>query len=524
MKRRTFIQSAMGAGTAIAVPSSLTLSSLINPAFAAPAYSELDFAAPAVLPQVINIFLYGGASELAGNLTNVVDIDANSQNPYPDTLVDRNNGAPGNGVTRNGFWAAAGGNDMEFMLEQGYMSIYRTVMKRKNTSRSHRENIFMGQKGSLDIEGTPGIGTRLAYMLYSQRSAIQSTTVLADGSPIASVENMLFPFISFEGETTLFASDPSNPLPLRMRGLTLDEDFDNPYTRAGGNNGDALDALVSKVQARYSNSRFQQAINGFDLRQQLEERIGNLSAAADGELPVIDQVVDQGNNFNANNNRLVYPNNGFANRVRAAVTLAIENPATAFIAVGTDGLGGWDDHNNGFDRYPVRMAQLMDTMDAAMKHIKYSGTQTANVVSTPGTAGSGSPLVRTTDNIVINIYGDFGRLVNRNNSNGWDHANNQNLYTFGGAAVQGRFGPRQLGKIVGTTVRGGNSGQNNQFTLPTSESYEIEPLAIASTTYTYFGAQNPHVLTKDEAMNPLGDEAINENIGSVPIVPAPPPA
>ena len=88
MKRRTFLKSTAGATAAAMLPA-LTMESLLNPAYAVPAYNELSFTAPAVLPQVINVFLYGGASELAGNLTNIVDIDANSQNPYPDTLVDR---------------------------------------------------------------------------------------------------------------------------------------------------------------------------------------------------------------------------------------------------------------------------------------------------------------------------------------------------------------------------------------------------------------------------------------------------
>jgi len=520
MKRRTFLKSTMGAGAAFAIPS-LTMQSLINPAFAVPAFNELNFTAPAVLPQVINVFLYGGASELAGNLSNIVDIDANSQNPYPNTLVDRANAAAGAGVTANGFWQAAGGDAMEFMVTGSdgvntvapYMSIYRTIMKRKNTSRSHRDNIFMGQKGSLDIDGTPGMGTRLATMMYLNRGAIQATSTTAEGVAIPSVETMLFPFISFEGETTLFAGDPMNPLPLRMRGLTLDEAFENPYTRGENGNGAALDAIVDKMKATYTASRFEKAINGFSLRDELEARIGNLQNADAAALPVVTEAADLNDDVDGNN-RVQYPqNSGFADRLSAAVTLAIENPTSVFIAVGTDGLGGWDDHNNGFDRYPGRMTNLHSSLRAAAKHIKYSGTQTAGVTATPGN------IVRTTDNIIINVYGDFGRLVNRNNSNGWDHANNMNLYTVGGTAVAGMNGNRTLGKIVGKTVRGGNSGQNNQFTLPDpAGSYEAEPLSISSTVYRYFGAQNPEVLTKDDVDNPSGDVSLDESIASEPIV------
>ena len=52
MKRRTFLKSTMGAGAGIALPA-LTMQSLLNPAHAVPAYNELNFTAPAVLPQVM---------------------------------------------------------------------------------------------------------------------------------------------------------------------------------------------------------------------------------------------------------------------------------------------------------------------------------------------------------------------------------------------------------------------------------------------------------------------------------------
>ena len=45
------------------------------------AFSKLALEAT---PQIINIFLYGAPSELAGNLSNITDIMANSQNAYPN--------------------------------------------------------------------------------------------------------------------------------------------------------------------------------------------------------------------------------------------------------------------------------------------------------------------------------------------------------------------------------------------------------------------------------------------------------
>jgi uncharacterized protein (DUF1501 family) len=170
-----------------------------------------------------------------------------------------------------------------------------------------------------------------------------------------------------------------------------------------------------------------------------------------------------------------------------------------FITVG-GGLGGWDDHNNGIDNYPTRMNQLFAALKAAALHIKYSNGTTMGGVT------------RSTDNIVINVYGDFGRRVNLNNSEGWDHGNNQNLWTIGGSglinAAQG--GQRELGKIVGRTVRVGDPGTNNQVTEPEAGSYQAEPMSIAASLYSYFGVTNPEILTADPERNPEGDPAIDD--------------
>jgi hypothetical protein len=101
--------------------------------------------------------------------------------------------------------------------------------------------------------------------------------------------------------------------------------------------------------------------------------------------------------------------------------------------------------------------------------------------------------------------------VNLNNSEGWDHGNNQNLYTFGGAAVR-PGGAAALGKVVGRTVRSGDSGANNQVTVPEAGSYEAEPMSIAASVYSYFGVQNPQILTADPALNPGGDLALDETV------------
>jgi uncharacterized protein (DUF1501 family) len=106
------------------------------------------------------------------------------------------------------------------------------------------------------------------------------------------------------------------------------------------------------------------------------------------------------------------------------------------------------------------------------------------------------------DNVVINVFGDFGRNVNLNNSMGWDHGNNQNLYTLGGWGIPGRA----LGKLVGRTQRIGTPFQNRQFTSPTADSYQCEPFSIASTLFKYFGVQHPEVLTGEPPIDESGPD------------------
>ena len=537
MKRRSFIKSMGAVGASALLPSSwptaFNMSTMYRAANSAVNYAGVQIAAPSVMPQVINIFLYGGPSELSGNLTNINDINASSQNSYTTAFGNRilafdDTGDAANGfVTRHGFWRGtpnnntptvdnndgAGGRDMQFMVDQSYMTVYRTLMKRKDGTRSHRESILMSQKGSLDIEASAGVGTRIAAMLYQNRAAYEGTTTFADGSAV-DMDNMILPFVSFEGDTRFFAIDPDYSIPLLLRGTTLDENLNDPYTRQNNGNAAVLDAMVSRKLAdpAYS-SRFAAVIGSNDLREYLAQRIGSLQTAS-GVLPNVLEAADANNLGIAQGAALIYPaNNRYSARVQAAVTLAIENPGSMYITVG-GGLGGWDDHNNGIDNYRGRMNQLFAALKAAALHIKYSGTQTAGVTGTPG-----GGLARRTDNIVINVFGDFGRRVNLNNSEGWDHGNNQNLWTIGGAGVASAANGgalRQLGKVVGRTQRVGTSGTNDQVTEPVSGSYEIEPMSVAASVYSYFGAQNPEILTADEDRNPAGDPAIDETVAGEP--------
>ena len=495
MKRRDFLKMTS------ALPVGLSMAALANRAYAAsPVYSNVSVTKPAVMPQVINIFMYGGASELAGNLSNIADINANSQNDYTANNAFRatilqaaTDNDPANRsrfndgqITANAFWKEAGGTYMEDMLAAGDMTVYRTLFKKKSPTRSHRESIFMSHKGTIDIENSPGIGSRLALMLLQNESSYVGAK-LGDDSTISSLSNLTLPFVSFEGESQTYALDPENTMPLYLRGLTMDSSFNNPYTRSNDSGASAsfISELASNRLAAMASTRskYSAAWDGFEKRAELESRMESL-----GQLLGDDSDPDNIILSSSASVGVAYPNTNFARQLEAAVTLAIHNPETLYMAVGTPGLGGWDDHNNGIDRYPNRMNDVMEAIKAAMAHIKAAQGSVQTI--------KGNTRVDT-GNIVINVFGDFGRLVNLNGSGGWDHANNQNLYTFGGAGVRPANEAAVLGQVVGTTHREGRVKTNNQYTVPDSDSLTWEPMAVASSVYQYFGATNSPILTAD---------------------------
>jgi len=511
MNRRIFLKTLAAAGGATILPRSFSLSSMYKKADAAINYAAININAssvPAVMPQVINIFLYGGPSELAGNLSNIADIEQNSETKYADFfpgILDPQS-LTGNGlVTPRGFWGSnksginneadrgAGGDDMEFLVSQGHMSVYRTMMKRKNTSQSHRENILMSQKGSLDIDLAPGFGYKLAALISQHRSLFESNTRLADGSAINDVEKLVMPFVSIlDGDTRVFDKDSSVSVPLLFNGISVSQDLSNPFTRDLPNpvadpvaENEMLDTLVQKSIAE-SGRNYADVIEAFRLRQDLAQAMNVFSGADLSILPTLTDLADI--TANGGNTALAYPSTSVGRSLRAAVTLAIENPGTLFTTVG-GAFGGWDDHNNGVDRYPGRMRQVFDALRVAMMHIKYSHNLPTQI----------NALNRPTNNIIINVFGDFGRRVNLNNSLGWNHGNNQNFYTLGGTQPNLRTanGIDALGKVVGKTVRVGSAGDDRQFTRPAPGSYEFEPMSVAATIYKYFGVVPQAIIDQD---------------------------
>lgn len=408
---------------------------------------QVRYVRPAILPKVINVFLYGGPSELAGNLTNIAEINFNSQNPYPATLQPN---VTGSVYTNNGFWGNAGGTLMESMLAAGDLSIYRTIHRVRDDNKAHGRSITQNLVGSVDA-GNPGIARTLAGVLA------------AHGAFGGRDLNTLFlPFVSFEGPSRIYSEgDVPTLIPSAVMPVALDPNLvGNPYQRAansflpvGSADDMNLETLAANVTAAYGN-RYAEMSRSLANRARLDQYILNQfnRATVDAALPA----------------GVVYANTRLGRALKAAVSLALMNPDTLFISI--NGAGpGWDDHNVALTNYPARMNDLMSALSAAMAHLRASNR----------------------NDIIINVYGDFGRNVNLNATLGWDHGNNQNFYTLGGAGIAGR----SLGKLVGTTQRIGTAYANRQYTAPTADSYQCEPFAIAASVFKYFGVQNPEVLT-----------------------------
>ncbi|MDH5751032.1 MAG: DUF1501 domain-containing protein [Deltaproteobacteria bacterium] len=399
------------------------------------ALETVSFSAPARRPTYIHVFLYGGPSELGGNLTNLADIQAASLNLYPTSQVT---------ATANGFWEQAGGAVMENLVASGDMSVYRTIYRRKDDNKGHDKSIVQNLNGNLDING-PGFAATLAAILTTNGVIDPDTATL--------------PVISMAGESQVFSMGDLELSPV-LRPVSMDSSLNNPYSRennsalpAGGD--ETLDQLADLVGNARGAFRHRQALEAFNRRRVLADFIATLDV----------------NNVPAG---VSYPaNNPAADRLRAAVAIAAHNPDTFFINLGNAGLGGWDAHSQAIPTYTRNMTLLMEALQAAMAHLKATGMD---------------------DRVIINVFGDFGRNVNLNDSQGWDHGNNQNLFTLGGRAY------RSLGRVVGTTELTGSSANNRLFTAPTSGSEEYEPFSIASTLLGYFGVRNPEVLTGEPVM------------------------
>ncbi|MGD9053652.1 MAG: twin-arginine translocation signal domain-containing protein, partial [Desulfobacterales bacterium] len=362
MTRRQFLKAAGIGGLSLMAPPLLWKNEV-----QASLPDTLNYVAPAVIPQVIHVFLYGGPSELAGNLTNIAEIAANSQNPYPSSLDPDN---ANNDITDNHFWGAAGGDLMEQLLASGDMSLYRTINRIKDDNKGHGRCIAQNLVGNLDLSKA-GIATTLAAIIDKFNPFVNKQ-----------VDDLLLPFVTLEGNSRVFSPGDLD-IPLALRPLALDANFNNPYARSRNNYLDANNATDNDQKledlAQIRSNLFPQFEKVNDALIKRAELADFIDSSFNSDKIMEDLPVDPGSG-----QKIQYPNSNFGNRLRAAVSLAIKNPESISISLGSGGLGGWDDHSDSLTRYPGRVQRLMEALQVATRHLA----------------------LMEANNIVINVFGD----------------------------------------------------------------------------------------------------------------------
>ncbi len=444
MKRRTFIKSSIAAAAALWLPRTVSAAPLD--------FTQINFD-PSIYAnnsaQTIVVYLYGGASQLSGNLSNLDDIKAKSQSNY--------NYFGNITLTANSCWQEAGGAHMEALIDAGDMTIFRTCyseVREANNNKAHGVCTAQNQSGSF-VADSAGVITNLAQILQNKGLV---------------TENTILPFIMLEGES-VFYREGDVPLDAFLKPVALNQNLDNPYSRY------LRDWRYYTAEERASApDDYNNAETGFD--PALHAKMDELAQSMNSEGKIKDAFARRGelDNFIETIKAAVtpdlgedayIPNNGFAARLETSIKILVNNPETKMITMGADGLGGWDDHDDARN-YVTRMESLFRSLRSAMAHLRAEGKD---------------------DTVNILVFGEFGRNVNLNSALGWDHGNLQNLYVLGGKKYFSHQG------VVGETVVSETGPINRLFLKPKEGSYQFEPLSIAATLYKIYGVTNPETLT-----------------------------
>jgi hypothetical protein len=323
---------------------------------------------------------------------------------------------------------------MEELLATHKLNIFRTCFNQVRwdaDNRSHGSCVTQNQRGSFNGDAA-GIFTNLAHVL-KMNGYIDTNTKL--------------PFLTMDGESGFFA-DGNLVRESILTPISINEDLDNPFHRESDPDyGAEMDALAQQINAPGK------------IRDAFEKR-----AEMDAFIEIIKALPDPNNNLGA---AYKYEDNSFAKKLKTAIKILGHNQDTKVISLATSGLGGWDDHNDA-ENYMPRMEQVFRALKSAMAHIA---------------------TIPTGNHINIMVMGDFGRGVNLNSANGWDHGNLQTAYVLGGTKYF------QTPGIVGETVLADTGSVNRLYLRPHTSSYWFDPLSMASTIYSIYGITNPAILT-----------------------------
>ncbi len=440
MKRRDFIKLSIFAGTAIMMNPTISFGADID-------ISKVDFDANSYQnnkAQVIMVFLYGGPSELAGNLSNFDEIKNASQSDY-------NSHFGAITPTVNKFWQEAGGDLMEDLINSGDLNLFRTCYSKQRDEKNNKAHgVCVSQNARASFEDeSPGMFSLLAKIL-EQNGVIDKNTVL--------------PFITMEGETPFYAKDDLI-LSTYLNPVAFDANLNNPYKRDSTNRWFYYTRKEREVTDYHLTTKASLNKKMDDLAQSInkEGQIKEAFTKRESLSDFVDQISTK-----ALPDGITYPqDNNFGDQLKTAINILSSNPDTKVISLGSGGLGGWDDHSEAID-YVSRSRRLFEALSSAMAHIKAQNRE---------------------NEISIVVFGDFGRNVNLNSGFGWDHGNNQNLYILGGKNYFNSVG------VVGETELYNPNKPNRLFLKPKADSYQFEPLCVGATIYKIFGIQNPEVLT-----------------------------
>jgi hypothetical protein len=429
MNRRTFLKGMGALGISAILPYRIQAADLN--------YDQINFSHSLYTDnnaQTIIVYLYGGPSELAGNLTNLSEINTKSQNAYPLNSMT---------VTTNNFWNEAGGDIMESLLSNKQMNLFRTCYRTVDNLKAHGECTSQAQRGKASVNGA-GIIANIASILFHKDAITEPTGSDDIGKSI--------PFVTMEGESTFFIEEDLDLNPF-LKAVAFGSGSDNPYKRDGSFSNHIINQDTNTTVGEMMDTIAQKINNQGKIKEAFDKRV------------ILEKFTDEINHLELPSG-VTYPeNNIFADRLQLAMKLLIHNPHTKIVSMGSPGLGGWDDHSNAIRRYTDRMQDLMNAIDAAVSHMEAENRSNINIV----------------------VFGEFGRNVNYNNSEGWDHGNNQNVYWFGGSDYMNHLG------IVGETEVVGTG--NRLYTKPTSSSPTFQVFSIAATLYKMYGITNPEILT-----------------------------
>jgi len=454
MQRRNFIQLSIAAGTTLLMPS-ITSAKDLN-------LEEINFSSgvnTANNAQTIIIYMYGGASQLSGNLTNIDEIKTASQSDYDSYFR-------GITLTENKCWQEAGGTHMESLLANGDMTLFRccySKVREEKNNKAHGSCTAQNQKGSFD-DDSAGIFSNLAQILEANGVVNK---------------NSVMPFVTLDDDSR-FYTEGRLALKSFLKPVSISENLNNPYLRSRDRRAYTREERLRNKDTYYkkdSEGGFESALSiKMDTLAQEQNESGKMKDAFAKRASLSTFIDDIATSTTPDLGADAYPtDNRFSKKLETAVKILSKNPDTKVVTIGTGGLGGWDDHNEARD-YVERTESLFKTLKSAMAHIKAEGKE---------------------QNINIMVFGEFGRNVNLNSALGWDHGNLQNFYVLGGKGYFNHKG------VVGETVLDNTGSLNRLYLKPKSGTYQFEPLSIAATLYKIYGIENPEILTN-------GNKAINK--------------